>query len=658
MTEITQQRATAVRWGAGEIAVALVGLSWVVLAAVWAVPGVLIIDGFVYHAMIDAFARNGSLFVENGLSEYDSSALKLFLMRDVEGQLAPQYPGGWGILAAPAYLAGGLRGVILVNAVASALTLPLIWRTAWALFADRHVAVGAALIWGLATYAVDYAFGFWPHGITTFLVTAAVAAVATGWSGPREAELRGALVAGIALGIGVNIRVDALMPVAPLLGWLLMTGRRPYAAAALLLAGLAPGLVAAAVVNHAKFGIASPITYGASDGRASLAYYADLWPLAAVGAALALALGLDRVRAAVLRPPVLASGGAAALALALAIPETREIVFRIASGFWVLVVDFQAHSRPAWGLAEMADGTMRMHGMVKKALLQSMPYAAAVIVLLPCLWRGPDRAAVAFCALFVGLLLTPFAYGAWHGGMANNMRYFLNFLPVLAILAAATLRHLAAMPAGGRAVAPLAVLGVGGAAILYAAAREYPFEFAFQSTLPNALAAATAAAAGLVLVTRGALRGTFAASLRGLVAFGLLVAFISAWVFDVQIARQLRTRNATMVELTADLPRDALVITFAPAAAGFRVNRPPALTARSYLDENAVYPALGDLVARVFAEGRPVFAQGRHVAAMMVERGLAAGFEPRYGMTENHGYAERFELFEMKPPGERGSGAQ
>ena len=56
------------------------------------------------------------------------------------GRLAPQYPGGWGILAAPAYLAGGLRGVILVNAVASALTLPLIWLAASALFGDRRVA--------------------------------------------------------------------------------------------------------------------------------------------------------------------------------------------------------------------------------------------------------------------------------------------------------------------------------------------------------------------------------------------------------------------------------------------------------------------------------------------------------------------------------------
>ncbi len=632
------------RLGIGEIAVVLVGAIWILLAATWAIPAVLTIDGFVYHAMVDAFARNGSLFVENGLGEYGSSALRLSLMRDAGGQLAPQYPGGWGIVAAPAYLAGGLRGVIVMNAVASALTLALVWQAARALFADRALAVQAALIWGLATFAVDYAFGVWPHAVATCLVTAAVAAVATGWRGTAGAELKGALAAGLAIGLGLNIRVDALIAAVPLAVWLLGAGRRPYAALGMLLAGLAPGIAAATAINYAKFGIASPLTYGGVGGKANLGYYAELAPLIAVGAALSLAIGLGRVRAALSRPRVLGAVVLGVLAVALALPATRETLGRIATGFWILVVDFQAHPAPSAGLIEMPDGTIRMFGMVKKALLQSMPYAAAVIVVLPRIRSDPNRAAIGLCALFVGLWIVPFAFGTWHGGLANNMRYFLSLLPMLAILSAVALREIAILAADRSWAGPSAVLAVAGAAIGYAAARGYPLQYGFQSTLPNLVAGAIAALGGLTVLGPAALRGTLAAAVRGLFAFGLMVACLSGWIFDVEIARERRAANARAVELVADLPPDALVVTFAPAAAGFRVNRPPALTAVADFRRLKVGPDVGALVTRAFAEGRPVYVQGAYLAERMVRRGFAREPKPLYGLVEAR------EIYEVAPP--------
>ncbi len=135
-----------------------------------------------------------------------------------------------------------------------------------------------------------------------------------------------------------------------------------------------------------------------------------------------------------------------------------------------------------------------------------------------------------------------------------------------------------------------------------------------------------------MLLTRGALRGTLASALRGLLVYGLMIAFVSGWMLDVQIARHLRAANAELAELSADLPRDALVVTFAPEAAGFRVNRPPALTAQADFRSGKIDPALGALVMKAFAEGRPVFAQGARLAGQMVERGLAADGAPRYGI--------------------------
>ncbi len=132
-------------------------------------------------------------------------------------------------------------------------------------------------------------------------------------------------------------------------------------------------------------------------------------------------------------------------------PRRRQALLSIAEGVWILIVDFQAHPAPAHGLTVMADDTIRMHGLVKKALLQSLPYAAAVLVLAPRIWRGPDRAAAVFCPLFAGLGIVPFAFGNWHGRMANNMRYFLNLVPVLVILSAVALREIAALAGVGAA---------------------------------------------------------------------------------------------------------------------------------------------------------------------------------------------------------------
>ncbi len=644
MSEITEQRLATAGWSIGVFAIALVGFGWVVFAAFWAAPGVHNIDGLVYHAMIDAFARQGSLFVSNGYEEHGTEALKIFLMRDAGGRLAPQYPGGWGIVAAPAYLALGLRGVILLNAVASALTLPLVWLAARALFEDRRLATQAALIYGLATFAVVYAFGVWPHGVTTFLVTAAVAAVVVGWRGTPAAELRGALIAGLVLGLGVNIRVDALFAAAPLGIWLLGAGRRPYAGLGLLLAGLVPGLAIATAINQAKFGIPSPVTYGMSEGGTSVGYDAQLAPLVVAGALAALALGMTRVRAVLFRPAGLTLTAVGGLALLLALPGPREALIRIAEGFWVLVIDFQAHPVPSRGLTVTEDGTIRAYGLVKKALLQSLPYAAAVLVLAPRLWRGPDRAAVVFCALFVGLGIVPFAFSSWHGGMANNMRYFLNLVPVLVILSAAALREIAALAEGRAALAMAAVLAIGGGAIVYGVEQGYPLNFVFQHTLPNAVILGVTGLSVLIFVTQGTMRGGIATTLRGLVALGLLIAFFSAWVFDLQVSQQRRAITAGMVELSRDLPGNALVVTFTPEAAGFRLNRPPALTAQANFMTRKIDAGQTALVARAFAEGRPVFAHGRFLAEQMLAKGAAGALAPRYGI------AEDLDLYEMTPP--------
>jgi hypothetical protein len=320
-----------------------------------------------------------------------------------------------------------------------------------------------------------------------------------------------------------------------------------------------------------------------------------------------------------------------------------------------LVIDFQAHplesSRMGMmhgrGLHVMDDGTTRIFGVIKKALLQSLPYAAAVLVLLPRLARGPDRAAIALCLLFMLPFMAFFAINMWHGGVGGNMRYFLMFLPVLAIVSALSWREVAMLHAGPSVASHAAVLGIGISALSYALAKGYPFTFALQNTLPNAVAAGIAIASVLVIATRGEMRARSAAALRGLFTLGLMLAFTSAWFIDLQISMGRRATSAEMLKLTADLPDDALVATYSPETAGFRLNRPPALTAQADFSTRDIDPALSSLVSRALAEGRPVFAQGRDLAEAMAAAGVASIHGQRYGIEQRH------DLYEMAPPEKR-----
>lgn len=648
MTETGKTRPDAPAWRVGEAAMVVLGVSWVLLAAFWSAPGMFTGDDFAYRAMIDAFAREGALTIDNGYSEYGADSLALRHMRVIDGRVVPQYPGGWGILAAPAYLLAGVRGVFVMNAVAAALTLGLVWQTARALFLDRRIATTAALIWGLSSYMAEYALGFWPHASGAFFSTAALAAVATGWRAGGAAEMRGALIAGLALGIAINIRVDAIIMVVPLGVWLLGAAARPYRALSWLAIGLVPGLAAAAAINSLKFGTLSPISYGNASGRASVSYYSGLLSFAVAGAVASLALGLPRVRAVLFRPATIAATALAAIALVLTIAPLRDLAARIGFGFWVLGVDFQAHPLPSWGLAEGADGTVRVQGLVKKAVLQSMPFLPVILLAIPMLvarkgQAGNWRAATCLCFLTIVLGILPFAYGNWHGGMANNMRYFLNVLPAAAILTAVALSLVPPVGRGRLAAAGVfATLAAG--AVMWSIYRGDRLDVAAMIVLPRVIAVAVTV---LVLATllSPSLRSRLAVPLRGAVALGLVSAFVSGWLLDLQFTRQVRLRNAAMEAMTADLPPNALVVTYAASAAGFRLDIPEALTAETVHKRLEIGPDLQALIARAFTEGRPVFAQGeRLVAGQMVDLGIARDPRPRYGIDP------MFDLFQMSPP--------
>ena len=605
------------------------GALWLALSIFVAPVAPYIIDGAMYHAMVEA-AAGGSLFLDNGYATYRSEALAPTLTVGHDGRLAPQYPGGWGFLAAPAYMAGGLRGVMAMNAVAAAGAVWFISRTALRLTGDPGVAWRAALIFALAGFFTEYAIGVWPHA-PAMLIAAAALASATRAGGAGEAG--GALIAGLLIGLGAHIRVDALFLAPPLAIWCLWRAERPYRVLAALVLGMAPGLAAASWVNWVKFGEFSPATYGKSRGTTSAAHYQALAPLALAGGLALLSLGLDPVRALIRRKwiaPALIAGGVAIVAV---LPMLQPVGVRFAQGYWALFFDSQTYPGPARSVEVGEDGVLRFFGLMKPALFQSLPFAPlALAAFMARRWREEALFLVAFAAL----ASAPFAFSAWHGGLGNNMRYLLPAAMALAILAAMGWRALDG--AGGRRWA----LGVAG--LLLAT----PLLWAESGRLWADLAAPNLVLICGGLLSLGALvTGARLAIIgaRGAAMAGFVIAAI-AGLIDLRDSLWTRRLNAELAAITADLPGDALVALNATRTVRMRLNMPGALTGQADFRAGDLGAPLEALIGLAHQERRPVFLQGEALAQMAVENGLGARGEGRYGLPPE------LELYPLAPPGD------
>ena len=114
---------------------------WIALALIWMPAMPFTVDGYVAAAMAQAMAEHGSLLINNGYAAAPTPALNLPLITPHDGQLAPQYPGGWGLIAAPAWALGSMRGVMVFNALLGAATIWIVYATAERLSDRKDIAL-------------------------------------------------------------------------------------------------------------------------------------------------------------------------------------------------------------------------------------------------------------------------------------------------------------------------------------------------------------------------------------------------------------------------------------------------------------------------------------------------------------------------------------
>lgn len=415
----------------------------VVIAVAYPSGGHFMVDEGVYHMMVRDFAGFRDFSLWNGYEEFPSAELSFPVLRNHDGRLVSQYPEVFTLLAQPFYRLLGYDGLFVMNALAFAGVVWLTFRLAERLFDSRRLALNASLILVFATYAWEYSQATMPHALSALFVIGAVALALAALERPDAARsYRLAAASGLVLGFGIGVRLDVVF-VLPALAvpFLFLRPWRPLQILAIG-AGAVPGLAVLAYANAAKFGVASPFTYGAdltNDG----VNFGPYLLVAAVGAA-----GLAAIRIATLpagarwlsshrRLAIIAA--LAAFGVVLAIPQGWALASRFAGGLYLIFVDLRIRDLAIHegGLLRGPDGAMIYIGAVKKSLLQSLPYLAALAVPLAGLWRDRRNAPVLAMVFLVPVsYLTVYAFFAWHGGPGLNLRYFVPTLPFLAILTA------------------------------------------------------------------------------------------------------------------------------------------------------------------------------------------------------------------------------
>ncbi len=415
------------------------GAGLLLFAILLARPGVFTIDEVIYLFAADSFRLTGSLSLDNGWNLAASRDLRWTdLLTLGPNGLTSQYPVGSAVVWAPLISLLGVKGAIYLNTLATVLAVFAVHALAMQSLQDRAAARFAALLFLFGTFALEYAFGYWPHAISVLTVTASLLYLMKA----LESEGRAfhlAAIAGLILGVGLLFRLDTVLCLPAFAAIALLFAARPFAVACGGVIGTLPAFAILALTNFEKFGSYNPLSYGGKSGTTNLAGYLPFMLLLVAGFLALLAWRFRRP--ANPRPWLVALAALAALAV-IALPPLRNIALQWASGAFDLLIDSRGIEPGRGDVQRLADGTTAFWGLPKKAMAQSLPWLGILVLLFsPTAWKKSPRTFAIFL-LFAAIFTFPFLIRSWHGGLSLNMRYFLPLTPLLSVMGAALILDL------------------------------------------------------------------------------------------------------------------------------------------------------------------------------------------------------------------------
>lgn len=520
----------------------------------WVVPGPMLIDEVVYHRMVKSFVEGHGLGLWNGYEEMASPELAALYMQPSGGRLVAQYPHGFPVVAAPAYALFGFRGMFLVNALSFVGAIALCYRIAMQILRDQRVAIGAAAIFALATFAWEYSQAAWPHALALVIILAAASLGLSAYqTRTRRTAVALAAAAGGLAGIAITIRLDAVFCVPAFVLPFLLASPLRFREVIALGVGTGPALAALAATNWLKWDTLSPLSYGRPGRIMGLASQASLYAMAIAAVAALVAITRPRPRAWIAsHPRVVAVSGLGALVAALLIEPASEHLYRLVRGARVILLDLRElplHDlTPA--MQRSTDGAVDYGGALKKALLQNVPHLALLVVpVLSAIRSRAVRQPMLLLATIPATLAAFFSYYSWHGGMCFNMRYLLPVLPFTSIMTACALADLGrgAIRGWPWVLASSAAVTVLAYVVAVPSDRSSAIEgFIYVTPLVMAFAIVVAVAAWWMRPTRAT--STAAIALAG-ISLGWAAAV--GFAYDARWSRTFRENNHRLSEITA-----------------------------------------------------------------------------------------------------------
>jgi hypothetical protein len=545
-------------------------LGVVLIFAAFLMPAMpFIIDGGIYIDMARAMANDGSLAIAGNGGVDGAPALTKYLTHDVGNLSYPQYPSGYAFIAAPFYALFGIRGLMLMNALALLASAFLVFHIAMRLFNEKTISFCAMGIFLLATFVSNYAVAVWPHMLSLLSWLGAITCtISANDSSNRRRRTLWFLFTGLIIGLGVNIRVDSILIFAVLFVWLKLFARPSDRLAPFWITiGMAPALLFAAWLNQIKFGVFSPFSYGASGGASDIRNYTAI----ILGGGIVLA-GLwlvnipTAVSAAHRRLGSKVTIAASIIGISAALLLAGPFLWKTLYGVYVLVFNLQAHNAYfQLGVERNEFDQLMFWGYPKKALIQSLPFLPLILVPIWNFFRRKNIVATSMCLLAIGAPITFYALNQWHGGGSYNMRYFIPTLPFIAILAAVALRDIAAS-AGGvnrRDILIASVL----AALLFSGAQELgravPALYAPAALYPQWV---------LALISGGLIIGFLLQPSSKMIARTTLLASTVALVYSAFLSIENESSHekaraellSHSKEISKSIPESALVLTQLP----------------------------------------------------------------------------------------------
>jgi len=592
----------------------LAACAFLAVMAVWLLSstGPFTVDEYFYVRAAQAMADEGA-FAFQQFDVAGAPALDMTFAKQVEspGRLAPQYPAGYALIAAPFYKALGIKGLTLVNALAAFAVLLLTFRIALRAGADERTATFAAALLMLSTYWSTYAFAIWPHMLALAVALAVIErALAAG-----EGDGRAAIAAGLLLGLGQTIRIDMIVLAPAVIVWLRLfcAGKTremslKFAAAALI------GLVGAALLNDVKDCAFAIFSY---ENGVAANDVSDFAPLALLAAALLAAVLIFDVRRAFPLPRrwwMLALG-----VVLVVVAAAAERVFAVAHGFWYSLVDAQsyAHLDRQYGIMRNEWGQLSFYGFSKKALLESIPFAPLLLLPLMRFFRGALGRGEALLITAAGAFTALYAFNETDSGLGLNARFLLPLLPFISIIAALELRAVVAASGNGARPAMIAMVASGLAFLALRLSSMTPGPLQIPLDLyPQLCLAAIVAALSLAFALR---MSSVRARLLGLACAAAIGAGAAISATDLLQDQAYRSYVADQERLyRALLPADALVFS----------SRPALFTAAASEGLSLAYPGTNDIAAEKAvieayrSAGRCIYAQGSGALDWGRETGL------------------------------------